>query len=122
MRLQGYVLYEKLKIFSEYKTALITLSQEEQKRFQWKKGDTEGFVNLPLSIDGIILSVFIREEENVIRISFRSKGTFPTNEFASVVFNGGGHLNASGGEFDGTLDDAVALFEKALPEYKHLLC
>jgi phosphoesterase RecJ-like protein len=121
IRLQGYVLYEKMKVFGEYNTSLITLSYEEQQKFQWKKGDTEGFVNIPLGIEGVVFSAFIREEENVVKISLRSKGNFPTNQFASEVFNGGGHLNASGGEFYGKLDEAVALFEEALPRYKHLL-
>jgi phosphoesterase RecJ-like protein len=121
IRLEGYVLYEKMKIFKEYNTSLITLSLEEQKKFQWKKGDTEGFVNIPLSIEGIIFSVFIREEEGLIKISFRSKGTFPTNQIASEVFNGGGHLNASGGEYYGKLEDAIALVEDSLPKYKDKL-
>lgn len=121
IRLQGYVLYEKMKIYSKYNTALITLSKEEQQHFKWKKGDTEGFVNIPLSIDGIIFSVFIREEKEMVKISLRSKGSFPTNKFSSHVFNGGGHLNASGGEFYGTLEEAVNLFENSLPEYKQLL-
>jgi phosphoesterase RecJ-like protein len=121
IRLQGYVLYEKLKIFREYHAALIVLSHEEQKQFQWRKGDTEGFVNIPLSIEGIVFSVFIREEEKMIKISFRSKGTFPSNRFANEVFGGGGHLNASGGEFYGKLEEAVALFEEALPKYADML-
>ena len=121
VRLQGYVLYEKMKIYKEYKTSLISLSRKEQQQFQWKKGDTEGLVNIPLSIENIVFSVFIREEEDVIRISLRSAGTFPTNAFAAEIFNGGGHLNASGGEFRGKLEDAIALFEETLPKYKHLL-
>lgn len=121
VRLQGYILYEKLKIYPEYNTALITLNEEEKERFEWKKGDTEGFVNIPLSIEKIVFSVFFREDANMIRISFRSKGDFPTNEFASKVFGGGGHLNASGGEFYGKLEDAVQRFEEALPSFKHLL-
>jgi phosphoesterase RecJ-like protein len=121
IRLEGYVLYEKMKIFKEYNTSLITLSLEEEKRFQWKKGDTEGFVNIPLSIEGIVLSAFIREEEEMIKISLRSKGSFPTNRFAFETFHGGGHLNASGGEYRGSLEDAVALFENTLPKYKDLL-
>jgi phosphoesterase RecJ-like protein len=121
LRLQGYVLHEKLKIYESYHAALIVLSNEEQERFQWKRGDTEGFVNMPLSIEGIVFSVFIREEEKMIKISLRSKGSFPTNQFAAEIFNGGGHLNASGGEFYGTLDEAIALFEESLPKYsKHL--
>jgi phosphoesterase RecJ-like protein len=121
LRLQGFILYEKMKIFSEYKTSLITLSLEEQKQFQWRKGDTEGFVNIPLSIDGMIFSAFIREEEGIIRISLRSKGAFPSNEFATEIFGGGGHLNAAGGEYFGTLEEAIALFEEALPKYQHFL-
>ncbi|GHT00667.1 exopolyphosphatase [Bacteroidia bacterium] len=121
LRLQGYVLYEKMRLFPEYHASLIVLSYEEQLKFQWKRGDTEGFVNMPLSIEGIIFSVFIREEENMIKISLRSKGTFAVNEFAADVFNGGGHLNASGGEFYGKLEDAVALFETALPRYSEQL-
>ena len=121
IRLQGFVLYEKMKIFKEYKTALITLSKEELRRFHRKKGDTEGFVNIPLSIDDIVFSVFIREEQDMIKISLRSKGDFPSNQFSAEVFGGGGHLNASGGEYKGKLEDAVALFENALPRYKDLL-
>jgi phosphoesterase RecJ-like protein len=121
IRLQGYILYEKLRIFKEYKTSLITLSINEQNRFHYKKGDAEGFVNIPLSIENVVLSVFIREDENIIRISLRSKGNFPSNELAAGIFGGGGHLNASGGEFQGKLEDAVALFEASLPKYKHLL-
>ncbi|MCL1938147.1 MAG: bifunctional oligoribonuclease/PAP phosphatase NrnA [Candidatus Azobacteroides sp.] len=117
IRLEGYVLYKKMKIFKEYNTSLIFLSLEEQKEFQWKKGDTEGFVNIPLSIEGIVFSAFIREEEELVKISFRSKGNFPTNLFAAATFHGGGHLNASGGEYYGRLEDAVALFEQALPLY-----
>ncbi len=117
IRLQGYLFCEKLKIYEEYNTAMISLSHEEQNRFRYKKGDTEGFVNIPLSIEKIVFSAFIRQEKDVIRISLRSKGDFPANEFAEEVFNGGGHRNASGGEYIGSLEDAIALFEKALPEF-----
>ena len=121
LRLQGYVLYEKMKIYESCHTALITLSHEEQQRFQWKRGDTEGFVNMLLSMDGIVFSAFIREEANLVKISLRSKGAFPANQFAAEVFDGGGHLNAAGGEFYGKLDDAIALFEEALPRYSEQL-
>ena len=121
IRMQGYVLYNKMKIFRNYKTSLISLTYEEHQLFRSQKGDTEGFVNIPLSIDKIVFSAFIREEKDVIRISLRSKGDFPTNQFAKEVFGGGGHLNASGGEFYGKLVDALRIFEAALPRYKHLL-
>lgn len=120
-RMLGFTLSEKMKIYPEYNTALIWLTNEEQKRYKVRKGDTEGFANLPLNIKGIIFSVFIREDNEMIKISFRSQKDFPSNKFAAQCYNGGGHLNASGGEFYGTMDEAIAIFEKALPEYADLL-
>jgi phosphoesterase RecJ-like protein len=114
IRLMGYALYEKMKLYPGKRTALLTLSQEELKRFHYVTGDTEGFVNLPLSINGIEFAVFIREDLDCVKVSFRSVGDFPCNEFAIQYFNGGGHKNASGGEFFGSLPEAVAVFEKAL--------
>ena len=123
LRLMGYVLYEKMQLFPQFNAALISLSREEQKRFQYKKGDTEGFVNMPLSIENICFSAFLREdtEKDMIKISLRSVGTFPCNQMAAEFFNGGGHLNASGGEFYGSLDEAIALFKQALVKYEDLL-
>ena len=117
LRMQGYVLYEKMKIYPEKHAALITLSQAELDRFNYVTGDTEGFVNMPLSIQGVSFSVFIREDKDYIKISLRSVGDFPCNLFASQYFNGGGHKNASGGEFHGSLEEAVAVFEKGLKEF-----
>ena len=121
VRMQGFVLYKKMRLLREYKTALISLSYEEHQQFRSQKGDTEGFVNIPLTINNIVFSAFIREEKDVVRISLRSRGDFPTNQFAKEVFGGGGHLNASGGEFYGKLEDALRLFEEALPRYKRFL-
>jgi phosphoesterase RecJ-like protein len=123
LRLQGYVLYEKMQLFPQFNAALIALSRDEQKNFHYMKGDTEGLVNMPLSIKGICFSVFLREdtEKDMIKISFRSVGTFPCNQVAAEFFNGGGHLNASGGEFYGPLEEAVKLFKQALVKYEDLL-
>ena len=123
LRLQGYVLYEKMQLYPQFKSALIPLSREEQKRFQYAKGDTEGLVNIPLSVKDICFSAFLREdtEKDMIKISLRSVGTFPCNQVAAEFFNGGGHLNASGGEYYGKLEDAIALFKQALIKYEDLL-
>ena len=120
-RLLGLTLSQRMKIYPEKHSALIWLSGEDQKQFNYNKGDTEGFVNYPLSIRGVIFSTFIREDEDLIKISFRSQGAFPCNEFAAEFFNGGGHLNASGGEFYGPLPDAIARFEQGLESYTDLL-
>ena len=123
LRLMGYVLYEKMQVFPLFNSALITLSREEQQKFQYKKGDTEGFVNMPMSMKDICFSVFLREdtEKDMIKVSLRSVGTFPCNQVAAEFFNGGGHLNASGGEFYGPMEEAVALFKQALVKYEDLL-
>ena len=123
LRLKGFVLYEKMQVFPQFRSALITLTREEQKMFQYMKGDTEGLVNLPLAIKDICFSVFLREdtEKDMIKVSLRSVGSFPCNEVATEFFNGGGHLNASGGEFYGSMEDAVELFKRALVKYEDLL-
>jgi phosphoesterase RecJ-like protein len=86
-------------------------------RFEHRKGDTEGFVNYPLSMNGIIFSVLFTEQEDEIKLSLRSKGHFPANRFAAKYFNGGGHLNASGGRFTGTLDEAIIHFTESIHEF-----
>jgi len=121
MRLMGYALYQKMKVYPEYKTALITLSIEELSRFNFQNGDSEGLVNMPLSIDGVIFSVFMREDKDKIKISLRSQGTFPANKVATDLFNGGGHLNASGGESFSSMEDAVKKLEGAMDGYKEFL-
>ena len=119
LRLMGYVLYEKMRVFPDHHAALITLSREEMARFDFNKGDSEGLVNIPLQMKGIYFSAFLREdtEKDLIRVSLRSQGTFACNKFAAQYFNGGGHLNASGGQYNGTLEEAIEIFEKALEEF-----
>ena len=92
-------------------------------RFHFKKGDAEGLVNLPLSIKGSILSVSLREdsEKELIRLSLRSVGEFPCNKMAAEYFNGGGHLNAAGGTLYCTMEEAIAIVNKAIKDYAPLL-
>jgi len=116
MQLLGFALNKRMIIIPEYKTAYISLSRDDLKTYNHVKGDTEGFVNLPLSIKGIVFSALFIEKEGFIKLSFRSKGNFPVNEFASKYFSGGGHMNASGGEYTGTLENTIAYFLDALKE------
>lgn len=110
-----------MEIFPEYKAAVITLTQEDLKHYDYQKGDSEGLVNVPLSIEGVIFSTFFREDKDFIKVSMRSQGKFPVNKIASDYFNGGGHLNAAGGEFYGTMDEALCRFKEILPVYAHYL-
>ncbi|MCU0362203.1 MAG: bifunctional oligoribonuclease/PAP phosphatase NrnA [Bacteroidales bacterium] len=120
LRLQGYVLATKMIVLPEYRTAYMTLTRDELKRFNHVKGDTEGFVNMPLSVKGVVFSALFIEKEGFVKLSFRSKGKIPTNEFATRYFNGGGHLNASGGEWKAGLDETVTRFLDALDEFREL--
>ena len=116
IRLQGFALNQRIVVIPEFKSAYIYLSKDDLKSYNHVKGDTEGFVNMPLSIKGIHFSALFIEKDNFIKLSFRSKGKFPSNEFASKYFSGGGHLNASGGEYTDTLENTIAYFLKVLEE------
>ena len=109
-----------LQILPEYNTAFITLTEEEKKRFDFQKGDTEGVVNYALSLKGIIFAaIFIEDkEQNIIKISFRSKGAFSVNKFARNHFNGGGHDNASGGRSELSMEETITNFSSLLQNYK----
>jgi len=116
MRLLGFALNERMIIQPEYQTAYIYLTRNDLTLFNHVKGDTEGFVNLPLSIKDIVFSALFIEKEGFIKLSFRSKGDFPVNQFASEFFSGGGHLNASGGEYADNLDNTINYFLKVLKD------
>lgn len=120
-RMQGYVLSQKMHVVGEHRAAYMSISTAESKRFGLQKGDTEGFVNLPLDIYGIEVSALFREEKNIIKVSLRSKGSYPVNLLAEKFYNGGGHQNAAGGEFYGSLTQAEALFVKVLPLFDKFL-
>ncbi|MDR1584252.1 MAG: bifunctional oligoribonuclease/PAP phosphatase NrnA [Prevotellaceae bacterium] len=123
MRLMGYCI-GKMEVLPEYRTAYITLTREELDRFEFEPGDTEGFVNIPLSIKDVVLSVFFTESKdnyNYIKLSLRSVGDFSVDEMARKYFNGGGHKNASGGKSFASLDEAVSFFKSILPEFKDKL-
>ena len=123
MKLMGYLLYVKLDVWKKAHTSIMTFTNAERRRFGALNGDTEGFVNMPLQILGMKLSVFLREdtEHPCIRVSLRSVDDFPCNEMAAEFFGGGGHKNAAGGEVWGTMDEAVALAKKAVQKYMTLL-
>jgi bifunctional oligoribonuclease and PAP phosphatase NrnA len=111
---------QNMKLMQDYKTSYITLSQEELNTFNHQKGDTEGFVNYGLSIDGIdFTAIFIEnKDEGIIKISFRSQNGFDVNQFARNYFNGGGHINAAGGKSTESLDETVNKFVSIVKEIR----
>lgn len=107
---------QNIKIFPQYKSSYITISQQELDTFGYEKGDTEGIVNYGLTIKGInFTAIFIEHsDENIIKISFRSQGTFDVNAFAREHFSGGGHINAAGGKSYDNLQATTNKFEKLI--------
>ena len=120
IRLMGYVMYEKLVYLPEYHAAFYTLTKQEQERFHFVKGDSEGLVNIPQQIKGLKLSISLREDTEkprLVWVSLRSVDDFPCNKMAEEFFNGGGHLNASGGRLNCTMEEAVEVVKRAIVAY-----
>lgn len=121
LQLLGTVL-DGLTYLKEYKTAYMSVSSKILKQFNFRKGDTEGFVNYGLRIKEAELAVIFieNEEDNLIKISFRSKTTLDVNLLARTYFNGGGHINAAGGSMSISLEDTIAYFLEVLPKFLSL--
>jgi bifunctional oligoribonuclease and PAP phosphatase NrnA len=108
----GFALNQRLTVLPDLPVAVITLTMADAKDFSIEKGDTEGLVNWALSIKGIEMAVFIREDKDKVKLSFRSKGDVAVNEFSANYFEGGGHKNAAGGVSYLSLAETIALFEE----------
>lgn len=122
LRLLSYCLSTRvMKIYDEYCTGIIVLSQHDYKRFDIQRGDTEGIVNYILKIKHIRFAVLITEQPNIVKLSLRSTGDFSVQEIAQKYFKGGGHKNASGGISYQTLWGTVERFKKILPNYREQL-
>ncbi len=121
LKMRGHVLSNNLVVLNEYKTAYITMSRAELDRFNSQSGDTEGLVNEALSIKGMVMAIFLKEDYNLVKISFRSVGDFPVNELSSKHFSGGGHRNAAGGSSKEPMKQTIDRLLKILPEFKDRL-
>ncbi len=124
LRLQGYLLYTKMKLIPGTHAAYMTLTNKERRLLGTKNGDTEGIVNLPLQISGMKLTCLMcqdTEHPEQYRISLRSVDDFPCNQLSADFFSGGGHKNAAGGRFIGSEEETIEQFKKAVKAYEHLL-
>lgn len=124
IRLRGYLMSQKLNVFNDLHAAYFSISRREMRDFHFIKGDAEGLVNEPLKIKGLRLSISLREDDrrdNLVWVSLRSVDNFPCNKMAADFFNGGGHLNASGGRLHCSLDEAERTVRRALAHYEKLL-
>jgi len=113
LKLLGYCLMN-MEVLDRYKVAIIKISQEDHKIYNIQKGDTEGIVNYGLSMSHIQCSAFFREDDDIVKISFRSKDDYDVNEFARKYFNGGGHINAAGGMSKDSLEITIDKFKEII--------
>ena len=124
IRLRGYLMSQKLNVFADLHASYFSISRRDMRDFHFIKGDAEGLVNEPLRIKGLKLSVSLREDDrrdNLIWVSLRSVDDFPCNKVAAEFFNGGGHLNASGGRLHCSLSEAENTVRRAFAYYADLL-
>ncbi len=118
LKLRSYILSNSLQVLNEYKTAIISVTEKDLESHGYIKGDTEGLVNVALSLGVVNRAAFFMENDGLIKISFRSKGKEnPVNSIANKYFDGGGHINAAGGRYLGSIDDAITKFVTVLPEF-----
>ena len=97
LRLMGFLMMEKLRI-TPFGVAFIILDKKTQERFDYRRGESEGLVNMPLSIADVRMSIFLTQEDETLRVSIRSKRGTSANRCAATYFNGGGHELAAGGK------------------------
>ena len=116
-RLFGYTINRKMKLLRKGTVAHMSLTEEEMRRFWFQQGDSEGFVNYPLTIKKMRMSAMFTEHKDFIRVSLRSRGAVDVNTFAARYFEGGGHHNAAGGKSYVSMAETIARFEAAVEEY-----
>lgn len=121
LKLNCYAVSDKMEVYASHRCALITLDADELTRFNYQKGDTEGLVNTPLEVRGMVYSCFMRQDPDCVKVSMRSKYNFPVDMICREHFNGGGHQMAAGGEFMGTLAECRKIFLDNMADYDKYL-
>lgn len=116
MKFMGYLFYQKLVVDPQAGYGYIFISKKDLENFHAGLNDTEGLVNMILSIRSVKVAVLITERDFGIKLSFRSKGNIDVNTFARQYFSGGGHFNAAGGSFQAGWNQLKPILEQRLPE------
>ncbi len=118
MRLMGDMLLNKMSIHSDLDASVMVITNEDKQKYNFQKGDSEGFVNLPLNIKEVQVSALFTEDDGFVRVSLRSKGDFPVNKLSNMFFNGGGHQRAAGGRISIPITQVEEYFVKSLRKFK----
>lgn len=117
-RLFGYAINRKMKTLLKGTVAYISLTEEEMRRYWFQQGDSEGFVNYPLTVKKMRMSAMFTQQHDFIRVSLRSRGAVDVDTFARRYFNGGGHHNAAGGKSFVSMDETIKHYIEAVEEYR----
>lgn len=117
IRLQAYALSNNYRLYRKHKAALVWLTLEDLSKFDYEKGDTEGLVDRAGEAVGVVYTIFLRQDNDCIKVSTRSVDDFPVNTLCEKYFNGGGHRQAAGGKFFGSMEECIALCEKVMEEF-----
>lgn len=120
MKLNAFAIAERMEIFPKYRGALISLTKEDLERFDYQKGDTEGLVNEPLRVRGLVYSIFLREDDDCIKVSMRSRYDYPVSDMCEDL-GGGGHRMAAGAEFTGTMEECRMAILAEMEKYARLV-
>lgn len=97
----------RLKFYCKDRVALTYITLDDMKKCSAEVGDHEGIVNVGRNIEGVEVSIFLREvEDNFYRVSMRSNDYVDVSEVASI-FGGGGHSKAAGCDIRMDLDTAI---------------
>ena len=116
-RLFGYTINRKMRFMRKGTVAYMSLTEDEMRRFWFQQGDSEGFVNYPLTVKKMRMSAIFIEHKDFIRVSLRSRGAVDVNLFAGRYFEGGGHHNAAGGKSFVSMEETISRFEAAVEEF-----
>lgn len=115
LRLLGHCLANRMELMSEYQAGIIWLDKDDYKNWAIGRGDTEGIVNYILMVRNMKMAIFVSEQQNVTKLSFRSKGNINVQEICHQYFNGGGHRNASGGQLKASVQETIARVKEIIP-------
>lgn len=116
LRFFGECMKEKIEFYDDIKAGIMCLDKDDLSKYGITTGDTEGLVNLPLKVEGILLSALIVRRPDMVKLSLRSRGDFDVNKICREHFNGGGHKNAAGGNSDvGVAETKIKLLSILAP-------
>ena len=100
------VAINRLELLENGKIAFTYITNKDMETVEAEEGDHEGIVDIGRDIEGVEVSIFLKEtEDGTYKISLRS------NEYVNVadialLFNGGGHIRAAGGSITGTIEQS----------------